>query len=113
MAVHANTTNLPSLNRAQIMRVAWAKFKAKHTGRVGGKMVFLFKVARWDWANCLRSAWAAAKEAARIAAIPAEVKAERIAYLRDQIERLDYLPFGMRVAPRRAAFEAEIQQLAA
>lgn len=95
-------------NRSEIMKAAWARFR--HTGRwektTEGRRK-AFGLALW-------SAWACAKaavERARLALLP--VREREIARITSEIEALEYLPFAMSIAPRRAALEAQLSRLAA
>lgn len=113
MADARNITNLSIFNRAEIMRRAWALFRTNYDYRGAGKGTPFLCIGRKCLAWCIKEAWRLAKEAARIAAIPAVVKAERIAWLKIEIEKLAYLPFGIQIADRRDALESEIRKLAA
>jgi hypothetical protein len=61
----------------------------------------------------LRQAWEEAKETARIAAIPADVRAERIETLQALIGRASYIDHGPSWRATIAAYRNEIRQLQA
>jgi hypothetical protein len=77
---------MPKFNRKAIMARAWAifrdvyKYPAIKFSSIGRKC--------FGWA--LKQAWAEARETARIAAIPADVKVARIAVLTRTIELASY-----------------------
>lgn len=124
-------------NRSEILRKAWASYRlARPTifaaGDVGSKRVFL----RAFFAKMLRRAWedaktetrsANAREAARLAAelrtkieaskrdlaahMDPQVRSARIASIRDELQVLDFAPWGVRTGNRRAALGAELELL--
>jgi hypothetical protein len=78
---------LPRFDRGTIMRRAWAIFRQAYKYPA-------IKFASIGWkcfGGCVRQAWAEAKDAARIAAIPAADKAARILELSDTIR---FAPFN-------------------
>ena len=72
---------MPKLDRGAIMTRAWAIFRETYRYP---QMKFA-RIGRDCFNACLRQAWAEAKSAARVAAIPAKIKADRIAVLTDAI----------------------------
>lgn len=70
-------------------------------------------IGRKCFASALRAAWRERHEAERIAAIPAGVKAARIAALRSEHALLAYSDNYRQVSHRRAAIDAELHRLAA
>ena len=94
-------------NRSEILKAAWREFKQYDRHRVGAQR-------KQVWAMRLRYAWACARRAIELAAeaLLSPVERERIRIERE-IDALQYLPFGMAIAPRRAALEAKLSRLAA
>lgn len=109
--VPAAATGLPSatLDRAAVMRAAWALFRERY----GYPRIPFRSIGRDCFAHCLAVAWAKAKEAAPIAAIPAESKARLAASLRGQIEDLQFLEKWQQASARRATIQAQLAQLGA
>jgi hypothetical protein len=73
----------------------------------------LRKIGRKGFRWALNEAKRRATEAARIAAIPADVKARRIAALRDEAEGLKFKNGWRSLQARRAEIEREIAALSA
>ncbi len=97
-------------DKAKIMRRAWELMRTKY--RMGNPFTFQ-QIGRGCLAWCMGEAWRKAKEAARVAAIPADEKARRIERLRAEMDRVDYLPFGMSASKHRSIIQEQIDQLAA
>lgn len=95
------------LNKSEIMKAAWEAYRdetrfSRPTTLAGRRRLF---------ARCLSAAWAVVKEIAREAAMTVgERAAAHVARITVAIERLQYLPFGMQVKPRRRALETELSQ---
>jgi hypothetical protein len=104
MASHARTT---SFDRAAIMRMAWKLYR--NTYEMFCKVRFDRNGFRW----ALTEAWRQAKEAVRIAAVPAEVKQVRVTAIRAEIDGLKFKSFQINITPIRASLEAELSALAA
>lgn len=84
--ITVNSRAMPKFNRKAIMARAWAIFRETYK-----YPAIKFSSIGWKcfgWA--LRTAWAEAREAARIADIPADEKAARIAVLTRTIELASY-----------------------
>jgi hypothetical protein len=100
---------MPKFNRKAIMVQAWAIFRETYK-----YPAIKFSSIGWKcfgWA--LRKAWAEAKEAARIAAIPATEKAARIAVLNRTIELASYSESWPQASREISAARAEIARLSA
>lgn len=96
-------------NRAQIMKRAWELFRATYHYPA----VPFAAIGRGCFASALKAAWAEAREAARLAAIPADAKAARVVALRQSLEMLAYVD-NYRVAFHEARqIETELAALAA
>ena len=70
-------------------------------------------IGRKCFAWALRRAWAEAKEAARIAAMPTPVKAARADALRSELRLLTYRADYRAASARRREIETELSALAA
>lgn len=103
MANHATTT---SFNRAAIMRMAWKLYR--NTYEMFSKVRLNREGFRW----ALTEAWRRAKEAARNATIPLEVKQARAGVIRAELDSLKFKSFQINVTPIRARLEAELSALA-
>ena len=118
-------------NRSEILRSAWAAYRLarmgygySNRGNVNGKATFL----RDMFAKSLRTAWAEAKsvgvtaaafvtaqarvQTAAAAAMDPMARSARIAAIRDELQVLDYAPFGVRTGQRRQNLGAELATLA-
>lgn len=126
-------------NRSEILRKAWAAYRVARlgvfaAGDENGKRVFV----RPLFARCLRRAWedakaeastANARESARLATeLQARIRASqadlaarmapealsaRIASIRDELNLLDYAPWGVCTSERRRNLGAELSILTA
>lgn len=119
-------------DRSDILRKAWAAYRLARPaifakGDVGSKRVFL----RDFFAKMLRRAWDDAKKAARavidtasafvaaerranaarIAAMDPMARSARVVSIREELQVLDYVPWGVRTGNRRAALGAELELL--
>ncbi|WP_041594777.1 flagellar biosynthesis anti-sigma factor FlgM [Brucella microti] len=92
-------------NRSEIMKAAWAKYRAYYAG--------LRQFFADGFRSVLRMAWSEAKGRTRAAAMPAQVREERIAELRQEIEWLSYKPWSVDITERRRRLNDEIGLLAA
>ena len=97
------------LSKSDLMRAAWQLFR-QHYGfgsrEAGGRGLSFRRIGRTCFGWCLKKAWADARQRARLAAIPAPVKAERIASLRQALfDTRDYFTGSYAAQCRR---EAEI-----
>lgn len=124
-------------NRSEILHKAWASYRVARVGVFAagdenGKRVFV----RALFARCLRRAWDDAKtearsantrEAARLAGalnakiatsqrdlaarMAPEARSARISAIRDELQVLDYAPWGVRTVQRRHDLGAELSVL--
>lgn len=97
----------PKIDRAAIMSRAWAIFRAAYHY----PQIKFASIGRGCFAWALRQAWAEARTAARVAAIPAPVKAERITTLQGAIDREAFNDHYPSYAANIAAMRSEIAQL--
>jgi hypothetical protein len=105
--ITVNGGAMPRFNRKAIMARAWTIFRETYK-----YPAIKFSSIGWKcfgWA--LRKAWAEAREAARIAAIPADVKAARIAVLNRTIELAAYGESWPQASREISAARAEITML--
>jgi hypothetical protein len=101
------TTN-PSSSQA-VMRRAWEIFRKTYSY----PSIPFRLIGRPCFAWALKEAWWQAREATRVAAIPADVRAKRIAELRVAHQFQDYVDSYPAVLIARAAIDAEISRLTA
>jgi hypothetical protein len=97
----------PKIDRSAIMTRAWAIFRATYHY----PQIKFASIGRDCFAWALRQAWAEARAGARVAAIPAPVKAERIATLQAAIGREAFNDHYPSYAANVAAMRSEIAQL--
>jgi hypothetical protein len=97
------------VTRQAIMLRAWAIFR--QTYHYPSTPFRSIGRACFGWA--LRRAWQEAREASRLAAIPADVKAARVAGLRQALELVPYVEDWQQATAQRQQIEAEITRLAA
>jgi hypothetical protein len=91
------------------MSRAWAIFRQTYNYPA----IPFRSIGRPCFAWALRRAWAEAKEAARIAAIPAEVKAQRTDALRSELVLIPYREDYRAACARQQQIETELAALAA
>lgn len=96
-------------NRQQIMQAAWAIFRDKYHYPA----VPFRSLGRKCFGWCLSEAYRRAREAARIAAIPAEVKAARVAQLTAAREVAGYMASFRQSQARVAEIDRELSNLIA
>jgi hypothetical protein len=106
-ALPADGGAMPKIDRGALMRRAWAIFREAYKY----PQIKFADIGRNCFAWALRKAWAEAREAARIAAIPAEVRAERIETLHGLIYRADYIDSGPQWKATVTAYRREIRTL--
>jgi hypothetical protein len=99
---------LPAPDRAAIMTRAWAIFRETYHY----PQIKFSSIGRPCFNACLRQAWAEAKNAARVAAIPAAEKSTRIAFLLSAIEIERFNSHWPAARTNIAAMRAEVQRLA-
>jgi hypothetical protein len=102
-----NGEAMPKIDRSAIMRRAWAIFRETYRY----PEIKFSDIGRRCFAWALRKAWEEAREVARIAAIPADVRAERIETLQGLIGRASYIDHGPTWRATIAAYRNEIRQL--
>lgn len=107
--VTVNGGAMPKFDRRAIMKRAWAIF-CQHYGY---PTMPYRSIGRRCFASALRMAWWEVKEAARIAAIPAEMKAARVAELRRVIELAEYNESWPQARREISNARAEISRLSA
>src|SRR5690349_19612517 len=97
----------------KVMRCAWAIFAERYgyRGPVKGTPFKSISMPCFVW--CLRQAWTEAKDAAVVAAIPAEEKAARIEAFRARIADLQWMENFRQAEANRAVYKAEIRRLGA
>ena len=100
---------MPKIDPAAVMRRAWAILRDAYKF-----LQIKFKdIGRKCFAWALRKAWEEAREAARVAALPAQDRAERIQTLQSLIGRAAYIDHGPTWRATIAAYRNEIRQLQA
>ena len=118
------------MNKSEVFTAAWSAYRTARpafwaTGDETGQRRFLPAL----FARLLRTAWADARKADAAArrflelqqrgqvAVARQMeqgeRSARIAAIRDQMEVLDYAPFGVRAVEKRAALKAELAVLTA
>lgn len=97
------------MDRRSVMTRAWAIFR--QTYNYPG--IPFRSIGRRCFAWALRRAWAEAKDAARIAAIPAPVKATRADALKSELGLLTYREDYRAACARSREIETELAALAA
>lgn len=95
------------MSKAAVMTRAWAIFRATYHY----PQIKFASIGRGCFAWALRQAWAEARTAARVAAIPAPVKVERIATLQAAIGREAFNDHYPSYSANVAAMRSEIAQL--
>jgi hypothetical protein len=103
----ANGEAMSKIDRAAVMRRAWAIFRQTYKY----PLISFQDIGRDCFAWALRQAWREAREAARVAAIPAQERADRIQALQGSIERASYIDHGPTWRTTIAAYRAEMRQL--
>ncbi len=98
---------MPRIDRRAVMARAWEIFRQTYCH----PRIKFADIGRKCFGWALRQAWNEAREAARLAAIPAAAKAERIQTLQGLIDRASYIDSGPQWKAASAAYRAEIQQL--
>lgn len=84
--IPVNGEALPKIDRQLVMWRAWDIFRETYHY----PQIKFASIGRPCFNGCLRRAWAEAREAQRIAAIPSTDRAARIAVLTAEIERAQY-----------------------
>jgi hypothetical protein len=100
---------MPKINRAVLMTRAWAIFRQTYCH----PQIKFSDIGRKCFAWALRQAWVEAREAARVAAMTATAKAERIDTLQALIARAGYIDCGPQWKATVRAHRDEIRQIQA
>jgi hypothetical protein len=100
---------MSKIDRSALMRRAWAIFGETYKY----PQIKFADIGRRCFAWALKQAWAEAREAARIAAIAAQERAERIETLQAHIGRASYIDHGPTWRATVTADRNEIRQLQA
>jgi hypothetical protein len=107
--ISVNGGAMPKIDRSALMWRAWAIFRRTYKY----PLIKFTDIGRKCFGWALKRAWEEAREAARIAAIPMQVRAEKIVALQDSIERASYIDHGSTWRATIAAHRAEIHQFQA
>ncbi|HWL04239.1 MAG TPA: hypothetical protein VNQ99_04800 [Xanthobacteraceae bacterium] len=105
--ITVNGGAMPKFDRKAILVRAWAIFRETYHY----PSVPFSSIGRSCFAWALRKAWAEAREAARLAAIPADVRNERCVILRDLIEHTRYMTNWSQATTRAAHLKRELAAL--
>jgi len=105
--ITVNGGAMPKFDRKAILVRAWAIFRETYHY----PSVPFLSIGRPCFAWALRQAWAETKEAARLAAIPANARNARCAVLRDQIEHTRYMANWSEATARAARLSRELTAL--
>jgi hypothetical protein len=105
--VSVNGGAMPKIDRSAVMRRAWENFRETYKY----PQIKFSDIGRKCFAWALRKAWEEVREAARIAAIPAQHRAKRIETLQAFIGRASYIDHGPTWRATVAAYRNEIRQL--
>src|ERR1700741_944110 len=100
---------MPKIDRAALMQRAWAILRETYKY----PQIKFKDIGRKCFAWALQKAWEEAREAARVAAIPADVRAERIETLQALIGCASYIDHGPSWRATVTAYRNEIRQLQA
>lgn len=100
---------MSKFDRTQIMRRAWSIFRETYKYPA----IKFASIGRKCFGWCLREAWRQARQAAALAAIPADVRAARIETLQRSIELEQFNDCWPQAKANLARMHAEIQQLSA
>ena len=107
--VSAASGALPKIDRKEVMRGAWAIFRRTYNFPA----IRFNDIGRKCFAWALRQAWIEARAAARLAALSATAKAERIQTLENSIARAGYIDSGPQWKATVTACRAEMRELRA
>jgi hypothetical protein len=100
---------MPKIDRSAVMHRAWAIFRETYKY----PQISFADIGRKCFGWALRKAWAEAREAARVAAIPAQERAERIERLQSLIAHAGFIDNGPQWKASITAYRDEIRQLQA
>jgi hypothetical protein len=107
--ISVNGGAMPKIDRAVLMQRAWAIFRQTYKY----PLIKFQDIGRDCFTWALKQAWGEAREAARVAGIPAAERAERIQALQTSIERASYIDHGPTWRATIAAYRTEMRQLQA
>lgn len=102
-------TTAGAIDRRAVMRRAWELMAIHYSF---GRLPFA-SIGRRCFAWCLSAAWAEAREAVALNAMPVEVRVARIADLRAELSSLVYLDDWRHAKQREAEIRADLVRLAA
>jgi hypothetical protein len=105
--ISVNGPAMPKINRAFVMTRAWAIFRQTYCY----PQIKFSDIGRKCFAWALRQAWVEAREAARIAAMTPEAKAERLETLQGLIQHAGYIDSGPQWKATVRAHRDELRQL--
>src|SRR5258708_2142654 len=105
--ISVNGEAMPKINRASVMSRAWAIFRQFYNFPA----IKFSDIGRKCFGWALRQAWVEAREAARVAALSPEAKADRIATLQTLIAYAGYIDSGPQWKATISAHRDEIRQL--
>jgi hypothetical protein len=105
--ISVNGGAVTKIDRAALMRRAWVIFRQTYKY----PLIKFQDIGRDCFAWALKQAWGEAREAARVAGIPAAVRGERIHALQVSIERASYIDHGPTWRTTIASYRAEMRQL--
>lgn len=100
---------LPKIGRKEVMTRAWAIFRRTYNFPV----IKYLDIGRKCFAWALRQAWIEARAAARLAALSATARAQRIQMLETTIARAGYIDSGPHWKAAITACRNEIRELRA
>ena len=107
--ISVNGEAMPRVDRAALMRRAWAIFRQTYCY----PQIKFSDIGRKCFAWALRQGWIEAREAARLAALSAADKAERIETLQALIAHAGFIDSGPQWKATITAHRDEIRQLQA
>jgi hypothetical protein len=98
---------MPKIDRSAVMHRAWAIFRETYKY----PRISFADIGRKCFGWALREAWAETREAARVAAIPAQERAERIETLQGLIASAGFIDSGPQWTATIRGYRDEIRQL--
>jgi hypothetical protein len=107
--IPVNGGAMPKVDRKFVMTRAWAIFRQTYCY----PQIKFSDIGRKCFGWALRQAWVEAREAARVAAMTPEAKAERLETLQGLIQRAGYVDSGPQWKATISRHRAELRQLQA
>ncbi|WP_246663758.1 hypothetical protein [Tardiphaga sp. vice278] len=95
------------MSRTNVMTRAWAMFRQAYNY----PRIKFASIGRKCFASCLRAAWAEARKAAKVSAMPAAAKAARIVELTDTIRFAPFSESWRQASREISAARAELARL--